>query len=179
MTIDTFLSSIKYSSSLSFFRVFRVSRGDSFSGDTMAANDLVLALTGASGAPYGVRLLEVLLGAGRKVHLVISPSAVQVIEQELDRRVRLDHFVLHRPAGRPTASMECRTGALSSFHGLSSRHRQRFVPHRRHDRLSVQHGHRLRHRPRPVAEPHPPRRRRAFEGTPPSRFWYRGRRLCT
>lgn len=49
--------------------------------------DLVLALTGASGAPYGVRLLEVLLRAGRTVHLVISPAAVQVIELELGRRV--------------------------------------------------------------------------------------------
>jgi 4-hydroxy-3-polyprenylbenzoate decarboxylase len=60
----------------------------------MAVNDLVLALTGASGAPYGVRLLEVLLRAGRTVHLVISPSAVQVLERELDRRVNLDHFAL-------------------------------------------------------------------------------------
>jgi 4-hydroxy-3-polyprenylbenzoate decarboxylase len=60
----------------------------------MAATDLVLAFTGASGAPYGVRLLEVLLRAGRTVHLLISPAAAQVIEQELDRRVRLDRFVL-------------------------------------------------------------------------------------
>jgi 4-hydroxy-3-polyprenylbenzoate decarboxylase len=60
----------------------------------MAANDLVLALTGASGAPYGVRLLEVLLRSGRTVHLVLSPAAVQVIEHELDRRVRLDRFAL-------------------------------------------------------------------------------------
>jgi 4-hydroxy-3-polyprenylbenzoate decarboxylase len=60
----------------------------------MAATDLVLAITGASGAPYGVRLLEVLLQAGRTVHLTISPAAVQVIEQELDRRVRLDRFDL-------------------------------------------------------------------------------------
>ena len=45
----------------------------------MAAADLVLALTGASGAPYGVRLLEVLLRAGRTVHLTISPAAVEVI----------------------------------------------------------------------------------------------------
>lgn len=60
----------------------------------MAANDLVLALTGASGAPYGVRLLEVLLRAGRTVHLVLSPAAVQVIAHELDRRVSLDRFVL-------------------------------------------------------------------------------------
>lgn len=60
----------------------------------MAANDLVLAMTGASGAPYGVRLLEVLLRAGRTVHLVISPAGAQVIEQELDRHVDLNHFQL-------------------------------------------------------------------------------------
>jgi 4-hydroxy-3-polyprenylbenzoate decarboxylase len=60
----------------------------------MAAGDLVLALTGASGAPYGVHLLEVLLRAGRTVHLVLSPAAVQVLEQEMDRRVRLDRFAL-------------------------------------------------------------------------------------
>src|SRR5438270_2735850 len=58
----------------------------------MAANHLVLAMTGASGAPYGVRLLDVLLRAGRTVHLTISPSAVEVMQLELDRTVRLDRF---------------------------------------------------------------------------------------
>jgi 4-hydroxy-3-polyprenylbenzoate decarboxylase len=58
----------------------------------MAAGDLVLAMTGASGMPYGVRLLETLLRAGRTVHLVISPAATQVIEQELDIRIDLDSF---------------------------------------------------------------------------------------
>jgi flavin prenyltransferase len=58
----------------------------------MPSTDLVLALTGASGSPYGVRLLEVLLQAGRTVHLVISPAAVQVMERELDRTIHLDHF---------------------------------------------------------------------------------------
>ena len=58
----------------------------------MAATDLVLALTGASGSPYGVRLLEVLLRAGRTVHVSISPAAAQVIERELDRRVDLERF---------------------------------------------------------------------------------------
>ena len=60
----------------------------------MAADDLVLAMTGASGAPYGVRLLEVLLRAGKTIHLTLSPAAVQVLEQELDRRIRLDRFDL-------------------------------------------------------------------------------------
>jgi 4-hydroxy-3-polyprenylbenzoate decarboxylase len=67
----------------------------------MAASDLVLALTGASGTVYGVRLLEVLLQAGRTVHLTLSPAAVQVLEQELDRRVRLDRFDLHDLLGGP------------------------------------------------------------------------------
>src|SRR6202049_3122037 len=69
----------------------------------MAATDLVLALTGASGAPYGVRLLEVLLRAGRVVHLTLSPAAVLVLEQELDRRVRLDAFDLHDLLGEAAA----------------------------------------------------------------------------
>src|SRR4051812_23859310 len=60
----------------------------------MAAADLILALTGASGAPYGVRLLEVLLQAGRTVHLTLSPAAAEVIEQELGRTVRLEDFKL-------------------------------------------------------------------------------------
>jgi 4-hydroxy-3-polyprenylbenzoate decarboxylase len=60
----------------------------------MAATDLVLAMSGASGMPYGVRLLEILLRAGRTVHLTLSPSAAQVLEQELDRTVRLDRFEL-------------------------------------------------------------------------------------
>src|SRR5947209_4273277 len=60
----------------------------------MAATDFVLAMSGASGAPYGVQLLEVLLQTGRTVHLTISPAAVQVLEQELERKVRLDRFEL-------------------------------------------------------------------------------------
>ena len=71
----------------------------------MAATDLVVALTGASGAPYGVRLLEVLLRAGRTVHLTLSPAAVQVIEQELDRRVWLDRFELRDLLGEEAAGL--------------------------------------------------------------------------
>ena len=47
------------------------------------SRELVVAITGASGSAYGVRLLEVLLAAGRRVHLVISPSGNQVIAHEL------------------------------------------------------------------------------------------------
>lgn len=66
----------------------------------MAADDFVMAMTGASGAPYGVRLLEVLLAAGRTVHLVLSPAGAQVIFQEMERRVDLEHFRLADLLGR-------------------------------------------------------------------------------
>jgi 4-hydroxy-3-polyprenylbenzoate decarboxylase len=55
----------------------------------MNHDQLVVAITGASGSPYGVRLLEVLLRAGRDVHLVVSPAATQVIERELNVAIDL------------------------------------------------------------------------------------------
>ncbi len=54
--------------------------------------NFVLAMTGASGATYGVRLVEVLLAAGCDVHLTISPAAAEVLEQELDLTVDLEDF---------------------------------------------------------------------------------------
>jgi flavin prenyltransferase len=67
------------------------------------SHPFVLAMTGASGAVYAVRLLEVLLAAGRNVHLAISPSAAVVLKQELGREIDLDAFDLDRllPAGSP------------------------------------------------------------------------------
>lgn len=58
----------------------------------MAAPDLVLAITGASGAAYGVRLLEVLLRTGRPVHLTVSPAATEVFATELGRTLDLARF---------------------------------------------------------------------------------------
>src|SRR5687768_18258584 len=55
---------------------------------------LVLAITGASGAVYAVRLLEVLVESGRDVHLMISPSGAAVIKQELERTVSVEQFEL-------------------------------------------------------------------------------------
>jgi len=56
----------------------------------MPANDLVVAVTGASGAAYGVRLVEVLLRAGRTVHLTVSPAGAEVVATELGRELALD-----------------------------------------------------------------------------------------
>ncbi|RLS81127.1 MAG: UbiX family flavin prenyltransferase [Planctomycetota bacterium] len=54
--------------------------------------DLVVALTGASGSLYGLRLVEVLIARGRRVHLTISPAAVEVFHRELDLQLKLDQF---------------------------------------------------------------------------------------
>jgi 4-hydroxy-3-polyprenylbenzoate decarboxylase len=57
---------------------------------SIADRPIVVALTGASGAPYGVRLVEVLLQAGRKIHLLISPAAAEVFLREMDRVLHLN-----------------------------------------------------------------------------------------
>ena len=49
-----------------------------------SARTVTLALTGASGMPYGLRLLECLLSAGVEVGLVYSPAAQIVAKQECD-----------------------------------------------------------------------------------------------
>jgi flavin prenyltransferase len=57
-----------------------------------ANTDIVIGLTGASGAVYATRLLEVLLSAGRRVHLTISPAGVEVLKTELGITVDLKKF---------------------------------------------------------------------------------------
>jgi 4-hydroxy-3-polyprenylbenzoate decarboxylase len=59
---------------------------------TIADLPLVLAITGASGAVYALRLLEVLLQRGREVHLMISPSGAAVVKQELQQSISLERF---------------------------------------------------------------------------------------
>lgn len=50
----------------------------------MSANDIVLAITGASGSAYAIRLAQVLLAAGKQLHLVVSGAARQVLARELE-----------------------------------------------------------------------------------------------
>ena len=54
---------------------------------------ICVGITGASGAIYAVRLLEVLSACGRDVYLSISPSGRDVIRQELDLKIDLDQFM--------------------------------------------------------------------------------------
>lgn len=70
---------------------------------------VVLAITGASGAIYAVRLLQILRSSGISVHLVVSPSGRAVLRQELDPRFDADGLTAegllglllsYRPAGQ-------------------------------------------------------------------------------
>jgi 4-hydroxy-3-polyprenylbenzoate decarboxylase len=56
------------------------------------ARNIVVAITGASGVTYSVRLLEVLLAAGCDVHLTISAVGQAVLKQELDLNVDPENF---------------------------------------------------------------------------------------
>ena len=58
----------------------------------MQHKTVCMGITGASGAVYSMRLVEVLLATGHDVHLSISPSGAQVIEEELDLTVDLEDF---------------------------------------------------------------------------------------
>ncbi len=53
--------------------------------------NVVVAITGASGVTYAMRLLEVLLAAGCDVHLTMSAAARSILKQELDLTVELEN----------------------------------------------------------------------------------------
>ncbi len=59
-------------------------RGPARIGDMTSPRTITLAFTGASGLPYGLRLLECLLAADARVYLLYSPAAQIVARQELD-----------------------------------------------------------------------------------------------
>jgi 4-hydroxy-3-polyprenylbenzoate decarboxylase len=53
----------------------------------------IVGISGASGAIYGVRLVEALLAnAQREVHLIVSPAGARVLAQELGVKPRLAPF---------------------------------------------------------------------------------------
>jgi 4-hydroxy-3-polyprenylbenzoate decarboxylase len=88
-----------------------------------AGPPIVVAVTGASGAIYAVKLLRSLLGRGHSVHLTISPSGGAVIKQELGLELDLKHFdprplLGHRPSWscREVAALSDAELALLRYH---------------------------------------------------------------
>lgn len=63
---------------------------------------LTLALTGASGMPYGIRLLECLLNSGKTVWLLYSQAAQIVAQQEMGLQL-------------PSSAAECRRMLCERF----------------------------------------------------------------
>jgi 4-hydroxy-3-polyprenylbenzoate decarboxylase len=49
-----------------------------------AVRPIVMAITGASGAPYAVRLLDALLDAGESVQLIVSDHGLRLLRTETD-----------------------------------------------------------------------------------------------
>lgn len=67
---------------------------------------IVLAITGASGSIYAIRLLETLLTTKRDIHLVISHAAGEVFRHELGLKIDLKNF------SRPIITQpRCRIGS--------------------------------------------------------------------
>ncbi|MBV8488185.1 MAG: UbiX family flavin prenyltransferase [Planctomycetaceae bacterium] len=63
-----------------------------YSGVVTPAADLVVAMTGASGAGYAIRLVQTLCRLGRTVHFTISPSGAHVLAQETGPSLSLKRF---------------------------------------------------------------------------------------
>jgi 4-hydroxy-3-polyprenylbenzoate decarboxylase len=91
----------------------------------MTRRPIIRGITGASGAIYGVRLLEVLRQAGRDVHLSISPSGCDVLRQELKIQVDLENFdaasllgwnVFQKTGGEPGDNRPKPAGKLNYYH---------------------------------------------------------------
>jgi len=63
---------------------------------------IIIAMTGASGAPYGVRLLQLLHGMPDvETHLIVSHAAVLTVKQECDLNIRQIESladVVHKPS---------------------------------------------------------------------------------
>lgn len=86
----------------------------------MRKKNFVLGMTGASGAIYGIRLLELLLASGCDVHLSISPAARTVLKQELDLNVDLDQFSAASLMLNPGDPSDSRIDMMRSMAGISS-----------------------------------------------------------
>jgi len=63
-----------------------------------STGNIVVAITGASGAIYGARLVAQLVGCGGHVHLVVSPNAEKILADEVGiERVSAEAFAPAAP----------------------------------------------------------------------------------
>jgi len=94
--------------------VNNVREDGSESGQVQNPGRLIVAISGASGAILGVRLLQVLQNTPIQTHLVVSPAAVQTLASETDFTISqvesLAHTIYpHRDIGAAIASGSFKT----------------------------------------------------------------------
>jgi flavin prenyltransferase len=80
---------------------------------------IVVAITGASGVIYAVRLLDVLVAAGCEVQLSISPAGAAVLEQELGLVIDLARFRVEDLLPSPQRLNEPRFSRLRTLLGAT------------------------------------------------------------
>ncbi|MGQ9649147.1 MAG: UbiX family flavin prenyltransferase [Phycisphaerae bacterium] len=66
----------------------------------MGGREIILAITGASGGPYALRLLDCLDKAGVQTHLIVSPNGRRLLADECDVRNIEDVSLLGRACER-------------------------------------------------------------------------------
>ncbi|GFZ89702.1 flavin prenyltransferase UbiX [Paenibacillus marchantiophytorum] len=66
----------------------------------------VIGITGASGAAYGVRLIQVLLDLGMQVHVIITEAGWRVLHDELDWQVTKRKEMLQQHFGNRLGAYE-------------------------------------------------------------------------
>jgi flavin prenyltransferase len=72
---------------------------------------IILAITGASGAPYARRLAQMLAEGAEHIHLVISPMGRRVLSEELGLREVTVESVIGRPVPNATLYSHTDLGA--------------------------------------------------------------------
>ena len=114
---------------------------------------LIIGMTGASGAIYGVRLLQACRELGLEVHLCMSKAAELTLAYELEIK---------------SAEVKGARAQGVCAKRRRRRHRLGLVPHPRHGRGALLDPHHGRDRDRHDLERAHPRRRRGPQGAPPA-----------
>ena len=80
--------------------------------DPSGAKQIVVGITGASGAPYSVRLIRCLVEGGADVHLIVTPHGKRLLHDELGLAEVTTAALLGTESGRVTIHPYRDVGAI-------------------------------------------------------------------
>ncbi|MBI4830251.1 MAG: hypothetical protein HY801_01570, partial [Candidatus Lindowbacteria bacterium] len=66
---------------------------------------IIVAITGASGAPYAVRLIQALAEKKCKVHVTISAAGARLLKHEMGVNIDLQNFSVKSLLGKTTTKV--------------------------------------------------------------------------